>query len=196
MPTCKCGLHSRARARALGRTRVRHNATLGAHKSMEPLATYDEVRFDGRRRFALFPDHVHYRIKLTLGTDCEGSIPLQLLDPNYDRMHHRNPIIIGGMIFAVIGFATASVLNAAFSVSLLNPGLVLMLVIGGTGLALCAATWRKVEFIRFRGPSGTSILDIARAGPNAERFDSFVAALVRQITECRAKGHQSDSTEV
>lgn len=148
---------------------------------MQPVAKYSERRFDGRRTFELYPDAVLVKGSSTFASDFEARVPLASLDANYARLRVRHPACLvgaGGAIFACVvrellvgplqlpwfdersGFATALVVS---------------------GLVLCLATIRKVEFVRFTTQSGVVALDVARAGPDRAHFDEFVGAVVRQI---------------
>jgi len=80
---------------------------------------------------------------------------------------------------------SCAVLVSGFHMSFATfaPGLVAC--IGMSGVMLMLATFRKVEFVRFKNDSGIVILDIARSGKSAAQLDSFVDALTKQIRETR-----------
>ena len=153
---------------------------------MEPIATYTEVRFDGARTFTLLSDRVVVRGKQTLQSDFESRIPLASLDPNFDRISLRNPAFTIGFGMVIVSLVTCSILITGLKMSYLDlaPGLVLMM--GVTGLLFSAATYRKVEFLRFKNREGITLMDVARSGAQAAQFDSFVEALTKQIGETRA----------
>lgn len=153
---------------------------------MEPIATYTEVRFDGARTFTLLSDRVVVRGKQTFQSDFESRIPLVSLDPNFDRIGIRNRAFTTGLWMALVSLVTCSILITGLKMSYfdLAPGLVLM--IGVTGLLFSAATYRKVEFLRFKNREGMTLLDVARSGSQAAQFDSFVDALIKQIGKSRA----------
>lgn len=153
---------------------------------MEPIATYKEVRFDGSRTFTLFPDKLLVRGKTTLHSDFDTTIPLRILDPNFDRMGIRNKSCSVGAWIATISFVTWTVLVKGFGMSFAAPGAGMIAMGGVAGLLLSAATFRKVEFLRFRNQSGLHVLDIARSGKDAEQLDSFVQVLVKQIEASKA----------
>ncbi|EEF60948.1 hypothetical protein [Pedosphaera parvula] len=163
---------------------------------METIATYSEVRFDGSRKFTLFSDKLAVNGKRTLHSEFETVIPLNTLDPNYDRLRVRNVNFGVGLWMAVIAFVTSTVLVSGFKMSFtaLAPGMIA--TVGLAGLILCAATYRKVEFLRFKNAAGLAILDIARAGKDAPKFDSFIEALIKQIKNSRGPAQDVDAANV
>jgi hypothetical protein len=152
---------------------------------MQPIATYSEVRFEGSRTFALFSDKLVVRGKQSLQSEFETTIPLKTLDPTPDTLCIRGRIFAWGMWVAIVGFVVCTILVSGLHMSFatLPPGLVAC--IGMSGVMLMLATFRKVEFVRFKNEGGIFILDIARAGKNASQLDSFVDALTKQIRETR-----------
>jgi hypothetical protein len=60
------------------------------------------------------------------------------------------------------------------------------------GLIVAIATMKKVEYARFCSEGyGMLLLNVARSGPDRNRFDSFVQALVSQI-ECAKKAAREE----
>ncbi len=152
---------------------------------MQPIATYSEVRFEGSRSFTLLSDKIVVRGKQSLQSEFEATIPLKTLDPSPDKLRSRNQIFTWGMWTAIIGFVVCAILVTGFHMGFATfpPGLVAC--IGMSGVILMLATFRKVEFVRFKNDGGIVILDIARAGKSATQFDSFIDALTRQIRAAR-----------
>ena len=138
---------------------------------MEPVATYREKRFDGQRRFELFADRVLVRGNVSLKSEFETAVPLRSLAPHVTRPRLRNPAFWGGL-WTLLG----SVFLCAVLVGFNAPDF--PLVLAGTGVlsgsALMLATARKVEFASFSSGAGVRVLDVARSGPDARRFDAFV----------------------
>jgi hypothetical protein len=66
-----------------------------------------------------------------------------------------------------------------------------MLSIGMAGFILSVATYRKVEFLRFKNKAGLTVLDIARSGKHAAEFDSFVDTLIKHIGHHEEQPKQS-----
>ena len=146
-----------------------------------PIATYSEVRFDGSRTFVLFPDKLVVSGKVTLKSDFETTLPLSSLAPLFERSNVRNAGFIGGLYLALIGFVICTALVSGFHMSFENITVVLFLGFGITGLVLMTATYKKVEFLRFKNHGGVGVLDLARAGKDAAQLDAFIEALVKQI---------------
>jgi hypothetical protein len=155
---------------------------------MEPIATYSEVRFDGSRTFTLLPDKILIRGKRTLGSDLEMSIALKTLHPESDKLRARNKGFTSGMWLATFSFVTCSILVSGFHMSALTPPAGGVACICMAGILLMLATYRKVEYVRFKNDGGIAILDIARAGKNAAQLDSFIEALTKQIKVAKGIG--------
>ena len=152
---------------------------------METIATYSEVRFEGSRTFTLLSDKIIVRGKQSLQSEFETGIPLTTLDPNPDKLRFRNQIFTSGMWIAIVSFVGCSILISGFHMTFATfaPGLVAC--VGMSGVMLMLATYRKVEFVRFKNDGGIVILDIARAGKSASQLDSFIDALTKQIRVAR-----------
>jgi hypothetical protein len=152
---------------------------------MQPIATYSEVRFEGKRTFTLFADKIVVRGKQSLQSEFDVTIALTKLDPTPDILRFRSKGFTAGMWNAVIGFVGCTILVSGFHMSFatLPPGL--LACIGMSGILLMAATARKVEFIRFKNDGGLVILDLARSGKHAAQLDAFIDALTKQIRTSR-----------
>jgi hypothetical protein len=81
---------------------------------MNPIATYNETRFDGKRTFQLFEDKIVVTGKATLGGDFEIAIPLASLTPSVARSRSRHRLFFGG-IWIVIGSWIVAYVVAALS---------------------------------------------------------------------------------
>jgi hypothetical protein len=152
---------------------------------MEPIATYSEVRFDGSRKFTLLPDKIVVHGKQSLRSEFETAIALTSLNPNPDKLRIRNGNFIAGLWIVLISYVLCAILVSGFRVSFTTfaPGLLVSIGLGGVVLML--ATFRKVEFVRFKNDGGIVILDLARAGKSAAQLDSFINALTKQIRIAR-----------
>jgi hypothetical protein len=152
---------------------------------MEAVTTYSEVRFDGSRTFVLLPDKIVVRGKQSLKSEFETTIALTSLNPSPDKLRIRNNGFIVGGRLALISYVLCAILVSSFRVSFATfvPGMLVSIGLGGVILML--ATFRKVEFVRFKNDVGIVILDLARAGKSAAQFDSFIDALTKQIRIAR-----------
>ena len=155
---------------------------------METIATYSEVRFEGSRTFTLLPDKIMIRGKHSLQSEFETDIPLTTLNPNPGKLRIRNPNFTSGMWLAIASFIGCSILIRGFHMTFATFAPDLLAFLGITGVMFMLATYRKVEFVRFKNDGGIVILDIARAGKNAGQFDSFIDALTQQIKFAREAG--------
>jgi len=148
---------------------------------MEPIATYSEVRFDGSRTFTLLPDKIVVRGIQSLKSEFETAVELTSLNPRPDRFCVRNASFTGGMWMTLVSFVAFSILVSGFGINFAAFAPVLLFCIGLGGVVLMLATFRKVEFVRFKNDGGIVILDLARAGKSAAQLDSFIDALTKQI---------------
>jgi hypothetical protein len=142
-----------------------------------PLASYRD-RFPGvARDFSLYPEKIVVR-----GRHSEFNYALSSIDPAYGVLRSRSEIagpgalILGGIFGALFLFGLSHGRPEFFPA-----GAVLM----GTIAALCLFTGvrhvRRVEHYVFRSISGVPLFNIARAGPERDRFDEFVQQLVAVI---------------
>ncbi len=154
---------------------------------LEPLMTYSEQRFDGKRTFQLFSDRVVIRGSQILASDFEQTVRLESLRPDFDRTWCRSPSFISGIKLAVGSFIAVSILHSGFgmSVGTYLGGLAFVGVV--TGLLLAFATRHKVEYAVFKTQAGVDTLSVARSGRQTADYDSFVQRLVQQISICGQK---------
>lgn len=154
----------------------------------EPIAIYREQRFDGKRVFELFPDRVCIRGSAQFTSEFETSISLATLNPNPTRIRIRNKAFWGGLWLLLAASLLDTILVSAFHIPRASESVVLIAVIGMTGLALMLATARKVEFISFTSTAGVHVLDFARSGPDARNLDSFVKLVITNISNATRNG--------
>ncbi len=150
---------------------------------VEPIATYREQRFDGKRLFELFPDRVRIRGSVQLVSEFETSIPLSTLVSNPTHLRLRNKSFWHGLWILLIAFVLEVLLVTSFHVSPESFSLVLIGCIGMSGLVLMLATARKIEFVVFANTTGVPILDFARSGPDKGKLDSFVHLVTNHISK-------------
>src|SRR5262249_12666342 len=125
----------------------------------------------------------------TLQSNVDTTIPLSRIDPRVIRLHIRHPAFWWGFGGALVSFIACEVLVSGFKLSPFESAFGLLFGVGLSGVALCLATLRKTEFARFESDAGVPVLDIARAGPDRERFDDFVNRLLEQIRAARSQDH-------
>ena len=61
---------------------------------MEPLMTYAERRFDGKRTFQLFADRVVIRGSEGWSSEYEQIVRLDSLNPEFDRLAGANALFV------------------------------------------------------------------------------------------------------
>jgi hypothetical protein len=161
---------------------------------MEVMATYEESRFEVRRRFELLADRV--RVTSTgLRAGPEQTVPLSVLRPEPERFRARGLQFRVGVWAVVCGvLATGSMIAGMVVYGSLRSDvraivpLVVFAAVTVVGLVAAVTAARPIEFVRFWTPLGVSILVVGRAGREAEQFDAFVARVVEQIREARRTG--------
>jgi len=152
---------------------------------MEPIATYFEQRFDGKRTFTLLPDVIVVSGSQTLSSEFEFRIALDSLDPNYMKVRCRNRSFSSGLWMLSASMLVCTILVSGFQIPWVSAATGMIACMGMAGLLLSLATCRKVEFIQFRTQAGHTVLDLSRSGPQRDQFDGFVEALVKQIGVAR-----------
>jgi len=167
--------------------RVAELGSLGLTTLVTPIDTYSEVRFDGKRSFQLFADRVVVRGSVTLTSDFDTSIPLASLQVEPTRLHIRHRVFVGGLWIATVSSILVAILVGGFHFSFLDWPVWLPAGFGVMGLLFMAATVRKVEFVQFKSNAGVTVLDIARSGKDASRFDSFIETLRSQIKKAKSE---------
>ena len=148
----------------------------------EPIATYREQRFDGKRVFELFADRVRICGSAQLSSEFETSIPLATLNPTPMRIRIRNKAFWSGLWMLLGTVVLDTVLVSSFHVPPESFSVGLIGCIGMGGFVLMLATARKVEFISFTSTAGVHVLDLARSGPDARNLDSFVELVSTNIS--------------
>ena len=133
---------------------------------------------DGRRQFSLCPDEiivVGYRF---FGASYEAKIPLKSIEATVSRIYARSTFFLAGVILAAGNTFICVILR-----SLMLPWsfLILFIACGIIGFWLAGITFKRVEYAQFRSKAGVVVLDVARSGPERQKFDGFVETLTRQI---------------
>ncbi|MBE7467236.1 MAG: hypothetical protein HS116_27495 [Planctomycetes bacterium] len=154
--------------------------------SDQPIAAYDEIRFDGKRTFTLYADSILIKGVHSLQSEFETRIILNTIDPNLEILRIRNPNFIAGIRLFLAAGAIWAVLVFGFNFSGYSflPGLAGMISL--VGFLLSFYTRKKVEYARFKNSSGMIVLDIAKAGREVHNFEGFVQKLTQQIKSARA----------
>ena len=150
--------------------------------------TYHETRLDGKRVFTLTDDGVQISADIVMGSSYETLVKYDQLDPAITviRQHHKLfwSSIIGIPLFAIATF----VIVDSFKFSLFDflPGLLAGLTL--VSIFVAVVTRKRVEYARFCSTSGVPLLDIARAGPDYNKFDAYVEQIRTRIATCQNAG--------
>lgn len=147
-----------------------------------PLANYRERLPQVRRDFELYPDHVLVRARWTLsGKEYTQRIELDTLKCDTTTFFIRQRWFKRALGIAALAVASAVVFSQP-AYQHWNPwvvrGLYVLAIAAGV---VMAATARKVKFIRFVTSAGRPGLELAAIGPDAGRFDEFVAAVRKRV---------------
>jgi hypothetical protein len=155
----------------------------------DPIATYDEARFDLRRHFELFPDRVRVTGRGQPWGQFDSTIPLATLQPHVNRLWVRGKLFRYGQIAlaCALGAAVGLVFNYGTEILATPLAMVVIGSIAAVGLVLLLPNIRAVEFARFHTDAGLCGLDVGRVGPSAEEFDQFVSSLTQLIAGARSK---------
>ncbi len=154
----------------------------------EPLATYEESRFELRRRFELYPNRVRVAGRgLHVGL-FDDTIPLSILNPHPGHVWVRSALFRYGLnlLFLAACLATGLGIGGGADTFARPWAVVVLGVLLWVGLMLTAAHIRRAEFVRFQTSAGIIALDIGRVGPQTDEFDEFVELLITRIAETKA----------
>ena len=159
---------------------------------MDPITTYQEVRFDGKRTLRLFSDRILVQGSTVLGySSFESTIALKVLSLTPDRLSVRSPHFNGGLWMVIISPVIGMVLVSGLGMGFDSPMVVLMGVMCLSGLLFLWSTWKRVEYARFTNDVGIVILDIAVNAKEPQIFTDFIGMLTQQIATCRSQGKSS-----
>ena len=123
-----------------------------------------------------------------MGASYETHVKFDQLDPAITviRQHHK---LFWSSILCIPFFAiTTFVLVESFNYSLFDflPGLFASLTLIQVFVAVI--TRNRVEYARFCSNSGIPLLDIARAGPDSDKFDRYIAEIRTRIANRQNAG--------
>lgn len=157
----------------------RHRAT--AMTDPAPLATYTERLLQVRRDFALYPDRVEVRAAWLLGKRQQTTVPLADLTARSTEFFVRNRWAKRALMLGSLAVAAAVVFGRPGQSAWAQRASLVGWAVAGVCALVFARTLRKVRFVRLLKPDGKAGLDLAQAGPDAARFEAFLAAVRKQI---------------
>ncbi len=156
-------------------------------KVQPSLATYREVRFEGKRFFELGEYSVHVTGSTTFLGSFDVTIPLSAMMPITNRLRLRGKAFGTGTWLLAAGFIGYAILVSGFKLDPIALGTIMVLVVGISGALLCCVTWRTIEIVQFVSDTGAPILEIARSGPECEHFEHFVHKVQQQVLHVRER---------
>ena len=162
---------------------------------MEPIAVYREKTFRTKKTITLYPDRINITGKILLQQDFKFELSLHNINPMHQQISVRDSSFWAGIIILVISAVVLEALRSIWQVPWSNPTLGLMLVFIVTGIILCIATIRKVEFYTFTNLSGTPVLSVAKSKKDRKSFDAFISHLVTSIKKTQDNNEHQDSDE-
>jgi hypothetical protein len=146
-----------------------------------PLAVYTERLLQVRRRLALHEDRIEVDAAWLLGARRHITVKLSSLTPRTAEIFVRNRWTKHAILLGSLAVAAAVVLGRPDHGAWGQRISTAAWVAAGLCAAVVALTFRKVRFVRLLRPDGRPGLDVAQAGPDAARFDEFVAAVKRRV---------------
>jgi hypothetical protein len=156
---------------------------------VEPIATFAELTFFDKRWLTLFADRVFVQRKLSNGTETEGTVYLDRINPEAGRGKQKSPwfvpatwIMMFGMILLFV--SKQNELHSMWAKPL-RPieWIALACLFGGIGVLL--ATLRSIEFCHFTNRDGIVVLSVRRLGSDSAKYEEFIDVLIRQIQAAR-----------
>jgi hypothetical protein len=149
--------------------------------TQSPIGTYVERLVQVGRVFELYPDRIEVSAKWWWGRPFQTTVPLASLSPDCGYQLIRYRLFKHGILALAVGVALSVLCGRSDGDLLQQAALAGGWAVAVTGLALSAVTYQRVVFARFPRRAGGGGLDIARSGPDRERFEEFVKLVQRQI---------------
>ncbi len=146
-----------------------------------PIAVYTERLLQVRRRLALYADRVEVDASWLFGSRRHTTVRLAALTPRTNEIFVRNRWLKRAVLIGSLAVASAVVLGRPGYGPWAQRVSLACWVVAGLCAAAAALSFRKVRFVRLLRPDGRPGLDIAQAGPDAAGFETFVAAVKRQV---------------
>ena len=145
------------------------------------VAVYRERLMQVGRVLELYRDRIEVRANWMFGGSYRQTIRLDRLRPQTREFWVRQRFFKRALMIGSLAAATAVVFTRPGVGSLpkwLEMGLWVVAVACGI---MTVMSFRKVRFVRFMGRDEKPGLDIAKAGPDADKCEEFVEQIKRQI---------------
>jgi hypothetical protein len=151
--------------------------------SEEPL-TYRDATWDRRRNFELFGDRIRVRVK-SQAFDAETDVHLINLNPDPEKLFVRQQVPFQLAILLIVLAGGIGIGAFASGADRISGAVVIAVSLAILGATILMYFGKKIEFMRFKTNADAVILDVARSGPDKQRFDDFVTDLVARIRDAR-----------
>jgi hypothetical protein len=153
---------------------------------------YREKTRGSRRKFTLSGDRLIIEGRRGFNSEFQLPVSLRIADPEYGVSRRRREIAGPGALFLGVVLVLFDVI-----VWFDGTGSIIGLAIDAILAALCLwvgfRNFPKVEYFSFQGRGGGIVFDIARSGPDRERFDAFVKRVVERIRLVQEQGQTKAS---
>ena len=155
----------------------------------EPVATFAELTFFDKRWLTLHADRVFVRRKLSNGTETEGTVYLDRLNPEAGRGKVKRPLFMYAFFVFAFGvflhlYTQAFEQHQIWSRPLQPADWVALSCIF-LGIVGVLSALRSVEFCHFTNRDGIVVLSVRCLGSDSAKYEEFIDVLVRQIQAAR-----------
>lgn len=187
---CACGYP----LRNLGAGRCPECGRTIATASAAPIAQYRERTLARSREFTLYPDKVIIRGARRFGDAYVLAVAPANLDPHPSVFWRRSQALKPGFTLFITSIGFIIVFLIGHLARELAPAVWISIVAGAVGLISMLVGLRRTEYARFHalGRPEVIALDVGRVGPDAARFDEFVAAICSSAVESRSQPPTKD----
>jgi hypothetical protein len=145
-----------------------------------------------RRRFTISGDRLIIEARQFFGSETEATVLLRHINPMFTILRVRSPMAGGGVLVLAITFLVCAFLPYLDGAPGPLPSLWKTMTHGPTAICLGVTlvyaivgliNVRRIEHYQFI--AGGVRFDIARKGPDRNRFDAFVARLLVRVQEAK-----------
>ena len=156
---------------------------------MTPIVTYREATLFGKRKYELLVDKIVIRGSAPGSYEFEQINDLSKINPAYIRIRIRPNVAWLSLAISLLSGLLSVILVKEFAIrSAAVPGV--LGIFSVSALVVALATMRRIEYARFCSDGyGSVLLNVARSGPDQDRFDGFVQALVAQVEAAKKSDH-------
>jgi hypothetical protein len=120
-----------------------------------------------------------------LSDEMDLSFELVTLSPVFSHLRVRSRYFRLGLLMLILPWFFAGMATIVFEHATTSQLVVLPTGISIVGFIMAAVSARRTEYARFTSQAGVATVDIARAGGESARFDTFIDALTKQIQVAR-----------